>query len=346
MSRPLAPFVLDPHGPFGAAVCRALRARGLPVRGGVVPGSSAALPEGVHAVVVEPTDLAAVLEAAEGCDAHVFAWRPGVERAANDRVRASQHLAEAAAQGGGTLVVPGDIYGYKPVYGVKLPAWGCRRDANDPPSPRGDASNLIDDAIEQNAHLRGVRTILLRSTDWFGAGVDDGPIADMFRAALAGRPIRWPGALGAAHGFTWVDDVAEAAVRLLLAEPRPYVAAPASEDDPEEDPREANTFRKVPRTEAYGVGGHVLTADALAAALAKAAGTAPVPPTHGAAWPDRLAGLFDPAARARLEVAWTWADAVELDDAPLLERLGDFAPASLDDAVAATMAWFRTERSR
>jgi nucleoside-diphosphate-sugar epimerase len=226
-------------------------------------------------------------------------------------------VVEASSMTGAMVVFPGNVYGLKPVYGVPLPPDSAQLDVSDRPNKKGRIRNMLEDDLAQNAELSNIRTLIVRAGDFFGPGVDNGLVGPMFRNALAGKPIPWFGGADIAHGFTYVDDVAAAAVGLMLKDDRPKFDVVAVAGDTWE------------------------SGTAWAAALAQAAGR----PNPGVkvvpAWQVKLVGLWNKDAREFAELLYQWEGPLQLDDSRVRRALPDWAPTPPETALADTMAWFR-----
>lgn len=306
-------LVLGATGAFGGAAVRALRSRGEPVRALLRDPSRARLPEGVEVVKGDVADVASLTAAAQGCVSLIHAvnlpypeWDPGM-------LRISDNVAEVSHKLGATVVFPGNVYGLKPIFDAPLPPEAPPLDSNDAPVAKGRLRISIEEQLRQNAEMGGVRTLIVRAGDYVGAGVKNRLVAPMIEAARATRPVPWFGRRDTGHVFAWVDEVADVAVRLLLASGRP-------------------TF------EIANVAGWCVTGPEWAAALAKAAGKPSAGVAVTAFWKIRLAGLFDKEAREFAELSHLWDGALLLDDSATRRALPDWEPASIDVALADTMA--------
>ncbi|MFN7143416.1 MAG: NAD(P)H-binding protein [Myxococcota bacterium] len=310
-------LVLGATGGFGGAMVRALRARGLPVRALVRDPSRAKLPDGVEIVAGDARRLTDLVPAAKGCESIVHGlnlpyaeWHPGMGLL-------TDNVVEASGLSGATVVFPGNVYGLKPIYGVPLPPDAPPRDVNDRPNKKGILRLQLEDHLVQNSELRNIRTLIVRSGDFFGPGVDNGLVGPMFRNVLAGTPVPWYGARDTGHAFTYVDDVAHVAVELLTRSDRPTLDIVAVAGDAYE------------------------SAEDWVAALAKAAGK-PAPGVRVVPrWQVKLAGLWNKEAREFAELLYQWEGPILLDDARVRRALPDWRPTPPEQALATTMAWYR-----
>ena len=309
-------LVLGATGGFGGAMVRALLAHGQQVRALVRDPSRARLPTGVEVVHGDVLDFAKLTEAAKGCKSVTHGvnvpyaqWQPTL-------LNATDNAIEAAAQAGATLVFPGNIYVFKSIYEVPLPPLSGTLDVNDPPNKKGRLRVQIEEQLEQNVEMRGARTLVVRTVEYYGPGVDNGLVGPMFRNALAGKPVPWFVNGKAGHVFTYIDDVAQVATRLLLRDDRPL-------------------------WDVVNVAGDCVTATDWAHALAKAAGQPPAGVRMMPRWQVRLAGLFDADAREFAELLHQWEAPILLDDSATRAALPKWSPTPMDRALAETMAWYR-----
>jgi hypothetical protein len=275
-------LVISPNSPFGAAVAR-LR------------------PGGVRPVSFDP---AAIEAAAPGCSAIVIGGLPEDWR---DWAPVVDAAVEASTATRAPVVHHVGLDGLKVIYGVPLPAVAPKGQAIDEIGPEGRLANLLEDQLQQHAELHGLRVILVRSGDLFGPGLAQGYGAEMARAVRSGRALPWYGARDLAHAFTYVDDVARLALRMLEVEGRPPF-------------------------EVVNVPSHVVTAEEWRRALG-ASGVRGVPHLL-----VRARALVDPAWKPLAAGLWGWEGSVLLDERPTQALVPDFTPTPLPEAVAASLA--------
>ncbi len=168
-----------------------------------------------------------------------------------------------------------------------------------------------------DAHRDGrVRTVSGRASDFFGPRVTGSTVGDrFFPPILAGKAVSVLGDPDARHSYTYVPDIARGLVR-LGAEPS-----------------------------AWGRAWHLPSAPAIstrafAAQAYAAAGTSgrvkKVP-----AVALRALGLVVPPVREMIEMRYEFETDFVVDDSAYRAAFGD-EPTPLGDALAATIAWYRT----
>jgi nucleoside-diphosphate-sugar epimerase len=220
---------------------------------------------------------------------------------------------EASGLSGASVVLPNPVWGLKPVYGVPLAADAPRLDSMDAASVLGQLRNEMEDQLEQNAALRNIRALVVRSPTFVGRGVSTPPIAAMRDAARGAGPIPWYAPLDVGHAFIDVDDVAEVALRLLEAPGRP-------------------AFQAVNLA-----GHHVESATEWARLLAAATGRPAAPVRRPPSWHWALRALWDREARAFRMVLPHWEGTVLLDDRGTRALLPHWIPTPMSETLSRWM---------
>lgn len=328
-------LVLGATGAFGGAVMRALLARGLPVRALLRDPSRASLPVSVERVAGDARDAAVVDAAARGCATIVHGVGVPFVDWATDLQRVTDNVVSASHAHGTAVVFLGSVHGLKPIFGVPLPIGAPRLDVVDRPMQIGLLRGRLEDGLQLNAELRGVRTVCVRATELLGTGAlrsvgAGGMAGHAVRAVLAGGPLPWMGPADAGRSFTDVDDAAEVAVRALL-NPLPRPARPKDADP--SDPAPTGAWDEL------NVAGHAFAdAAAFAQALASAAGIAPAQVQPIPRWPLRLRAWWDRESRLVSEALHLWDGAWMLDDQATRARFPDWVPSTSAEMLARTVA--------
>ncbi len=267
----------------------------------------------------------AVVAAARGCRSITVAVELPMERWDPDLVRLAESVCLAAEPTGATILVPSNLYGFKVVYDVPLPANPPAADINDVPCEPGRVRDAMEATYAQLAELHGHRVIVVRAGDTFGPGCTAWPAADMVAAARAKRPIPWPGATDVGHSFTYVPDLARLGVHALLGPPLPRPRrAPDLEEDADLPPWSP--------LEVYALHGHLAPGAAAWAQLLGAPGARRVarPWLH-------LQGLWSASHRQIREVLYTWTGAMFLDERESRAWLTGFTETPLAVAIERTL---------
>jgi nucleoside-diphosphate-sugar epimerase len=309
-------LVLGATGGIGGEVARQLREAGWQVRALHRRAAEVARSgDGIDWQQGDAMDRQAVMRAARGCAVIVHAVNPPGYRNWPKLVLPMINNTIAAAQAeGATVVLPGTVYNYGPDERPTL-----TEDQPQRPNTRKGAIRVELERQLQAAAAQGVRTIIVRAGDFFGAHLVSN---SWFAQGLvqAGKPIdvvRLPGRPGVGHQWAYVPDVARTMVELI--EQRATLPAFAT----------------------FHFGGH-WDADGtqMAQAICRAA------QRHGAKprlrrFPWALvyaAAPFVTTMREMLEMRYLWREPVRLENARLVATLGHEPHTPLDVAVATTLA--------
>jgi nucleoside-diphosphate-sugar epimerase len=221
-------------------------------------------------------------------------------------------VARAAGAAGARLVFADNLYMYGPGAGPMSEAT---------PQRATDAKGRLRIALAADLlarHARGeVEVAIGRSSDYFGPHGENTGVGDrVFAAALAGKPASWLTTLDASHVLSYLPDLARAMV--ILGD----------------------------RDEAAGRAWHLPVTDALTGReflerVFVTLGTTPRMRVDGTL-AVRLAGLFVPTIREVAGVIYQWDRPWVSDWSAFEGAFGPFAHTPLDDAIATTLAWWRS----
>ncbi len=310
------PFlILGPTGSFGGALLQALRDAGRPVRAFARDTKRArgqlGAPTDVEWIAGDALDPDAVRRAALGAQAIVHGvnypyhlWRPNM-------VTATANVVAAARSSGAAIIFPGNVY----VYARGLAGHPIGETAPCQPETRKGRLRVELEAQLAAAARDGVRVLLVRAGDYFGAPARNGLLDLLFGKARAGRGMVLVGRTDIRHQWAYLSDLAAATLRLY------------------DHPALAAGFHAV------NFPGHVVTDNrGFAAAIAAAAGHPDLALRRMPWWLLRLAGLADPVMRELMEMRYLWDGTVELDGAHFRRLLPDFRSTPLDQAIRAALA--------
>lgn len=301
--------VLGAAGGIGSHVVEALLERGHSVR--AVTRRPVSLPEGAEPVIADLRDVEALRRAVAGASLVVHAAQPAYTRWPQEFPALTTGIADAAE--GKRLVLADNLYCYGPVAGPLT---------EDLPDAATDAKGRVRAAMAAELlrrHGEGrLQVVIGRASDYFGPrAVTSVAGARVVEPAISGATVRVVGAPDQPHSWSYLPDVGRALA--LLAD------APAG------------------RIYHLPVGPPV-TQQGLADAFARAAGrpsarvsALPVPLHRGLA-------LVHPMLREMLGTRYQFTAPFVVDDGRFLAEVGPFTPTPLDDAAAATVAWFRTQQ--
>ncbi|MET3620078.1 NAD-dependent epimerase/dehydratase family protein [Burkholderia ambifaria] len=308
-------LVLGASGGIGGEVARQLRDAGWQVR---------ALKRGLDVATVERDGIAwmrgdaldreAVVRAARGCSVIVHAVNPpGYRNWSGQVLPMIDNTIAAATAAQATVVLPGTIYNYGPDAFPVL-----REEAPQHPTTRKGAIRVELEQRLQAATAQGVRTIIVRAGDFFGAHAGN----NWFGQGLikAGRPvaaISVPGRPGVGHQWAYVPDVARTMVELI---------------------ERRDTLEPFAR---FHLGGH-WDADGtqMAQAVRRVAQRHGMRPTvrRFPWWLVWAAAPFVTTMREMIEMRYLWREPLRMDNARVTAVLGREPVTPLDTAVEAALA--------
>ncbi|EDT00482.1 NAD-dependent epimerase/dehydratase [Burkholderia ambifaria IOP40-10] len=308
-------LVLGASGGIGGEVARQLRDAGWQVR---------ALKRGLDAGTVERDGIAwirgdaldreTVVRAARGCSVIVHAVNPpGYRNWSGQVLPMIDNTIAAATVAQATVVLPGTIYNYGP---DAFPA--LREKTPQHPTTRKGAIRVELERRLQAATAQGVRTIIVRAGDFFGAHAGN----NWFGQGLvkAGRPvasISVPGRPGVGHQWAYVPDVARTMVELI---------------------ERRDTLEPFAR---FHLGGH-WDADGrqMAQAVRRVARRHGMRPTvrRFPWWLVWVAAPFVTTMREMIEMRYLWREPLRMDNARVTAVLGREPVTPLDTAVEAALA--------
>lgn len=302
----MSAVVLGAAGGIGSHVVDALLARGHAVR--AVTRTPVPLAEGAEPRIADLRDPDALSAAVVGADLVVHAAQPAYTRWTQEFPSLTTAIADAVD--GKRLVFADNLYGYGPVDGPLH---------EDLPGNATDAKGRIrvDMARElMSRHTDGrIEVVIGRASDYFGPRGSASVAGEaMVPAAIRGETVRVIGRPDVPHSWSYLPDVGRALAMLADAPTGRVYHLPVGP----------------PRTQ-----------QELADSFARAAGrdrarlSALPGPLH------RVLALADPMLRALLGTRYQLAAPFVVHDGRFRAEVGPFEPTPLDEAAAATVAWFR-----
>ena len=303
--------VFGATGAIGGAVTGELLREGRTVRAVSRTGWA---PKGAQGVAADAADPAQAAAAAVGAAVVYHCASPPYTKWPELFPALTRSILGAAESSGGKLVFADNLYAYGPVDGP------LREDL--PAVARGRKGRV---RVEMAAELLGAyrdgraRVAIGRASDYYGPhGTGSVAGETVFGRILAGKKPLWPGRLDQPHTLQFLPDIARGL--LVLADHR----------------------------EADGQVWHLPAAGPLIAQqffdmIAKAAGR-PVPVHANVARPAMLAaaGMFSPLLREMRETAYQFRAPFVIDSSTFDAAFGRLVPTPHRDAVAQTVAWYRS----
>ena len=302
--------VVGASGATGAAVVRELARRGHQVRA-VNRAGNVGAPAGVERLAADVATAEGAKTACAGAAVVYHCAQPPYTRWPQEFPPLTDAIAAGAADAGAKLVLADNLYAYGPHQGPlteDLPAAATGR--------KGRVRALMAERLLA-AHRQGrLRVAIGRSSDYYGPGGLLSIAGErVFRAALAGRTVRWLGRLDQPHTLSYLEDMAAGLV--VLGE----------------------------RDEADGQVWHLPAAEPLTGrqflelVVAATGGTSRI--ATNSAFMTRLAGVFVPFLREVTETLPHFQAPYVLDWSKFQWAFGPSTPTPHPEAVARTVAWFR-----
>ncbi|MEU1731290.1 NAD-dependent epimerase/dehydratase family protein [Streptosporangium sp. NPDC020145] len=279
-------------------------------------GSGPDLP-GVTRIAADAADGRRMTGLARGADALYNCVNPPYHRWAQDWPPLAESLLCAARESGAGYVILGNLYVYA------APGRPMREDDPlTPPSAKGEIrARMWRQALE--AHRAGqVRVTEVRGSDYFGPGcLDQSHLGErLVPRLLGGKTVRMIGDPDQPHSWTYVPDVAAALVT-------------AATDD-----RSWGRAWHVPTTEP-------ITARQVAERMCEIAGVRNPGVRSMPHWMIRAGGLVSPMLAELEELRYQFVRPFVMDSADFQTTFG-VTPTPMDEALAATIAWWRDRPAR
>ncbi len=297
-------LVLGAAGRLGFTAAEAFRDAGWSVRGLVRPGRSGAVPRKVEAVEAVTRDEA--VAAGRACDVVLNAFNPIVTEWQKNAMSLAYGAIAVAEENGATLLFPGSVWNFgrdmPPVLDESTPMTTTMR--------KGRMRIEIEQRIRE-ACDRGMRAIILRAGDYFGAG--KGSWLDLVICKeIARQRLTYPGPLDVVHAWAYLPDLAQTLVR--LAEPRASFGS----------------------CETFGFPGHAVTGYQLIAAIeAVTKSKFNVRPMSW--WMIKTFGQLLAIGRELAELEYLWRVPHRISGDKLKAAIGEVPHTPLPDAVAAAL---------
>ncbi|MDJ0613288.1 MAG: NAD(P)H-binding protein [Rhizobiaceae bacterium] len=215
----------------------------------------------------------------------------------------TQNVIAAGLASGATIMIPGNIYNY----GNELPAIINEDTPHVPNFPKGRLRIEMEQTYREAAR-KGLRTIVLRSGDYF----ENENTSDWFQSQIANKLhkgiVTYPGPLNMVHSWAYLPD--KARIMASLAEKRFEFA----------------------KFEEFIFRGYAVTGQELIETIGNATGQTLRTKTFP--WTLlRFLGLFSEFIREVIEMQYLWNRPHEIDDAKLRNTIPEFRPTPFGVAI-------------
>lgn len=302
-------LVLGANGRIGLAAAQAFDAAGWEVLAQTRRPFEAGMPAAARRVDADLHDTDGIASAAAGTSAVVYAVNPLYTRWRELAVPMARAGMDAAQRLDALFMLPGNVYNF----GASMPPLLVEDTPQRPSTEKGRLRRAIEDEM---AARDGLRSVVLRAGDFFGAGAGSWMDVAIVKSLRAGRLV-YPGPLDVVHAWTYVPDLARAFVSLAA-------------------------HGGLPRVARYHFPGHNVTGAELLSAIereARALGVVSRPVRTGAfPWMAlRALAWAVPMWREILDMRYLWEVPHALDGTCLAQALGSVKVTPLDEAVRGSL---------
>ena len=316
-------LVLGITGSVGREMARVLSERGWLIgalhRNPAEAAKSGGLPPGVRWVKGDSMQVADVLRAAQGAALIVHAVNPpNYHNWRGLALPMLKNTIKAAHTHGARIVMPATIYNFGRDAAPVLKENSPQR----PVTAKG-AVRVEMEMMLQRASLYGVRSLVVRSGDFFGPGAGNSWLTrGMVRAKQRIKSLSYPGTPTVGHSWAYLPDLAETVARLL------------------ESPRPLANY------EVFHFRGHWFERGVELAEIICRLGDMPfrqIKPFPW--WLLKLAAPFVEACREMGEMRYLWEVPLRLDNDKLCAHIGEEAHTPIEAALSATLGHLLAPRS-
>jgi nucleoside-diphosphate-sugar epimerase len=305
---PRSVLILGANGRFGLAAAQAFASAGWCVLAQTRRGFAPGMPLSARRVSVGLDDTDALVQAAMGASVVVHAINPAYTRWNEEALPMARAGMDAAQRLGAVFMLPGNVYNF----GEDMPALLTEATPERASTDKGRVRAAIEAEMAARAS-QGLRSVVLRAGDFFGAG--RGSWLDMAIAkSLRKGKLIYPGPLHVPHAWAYLPDLARCFVKLA-------------------------EHSNLPMASRFHFPGHTLTgSDMLDAVERAAAGLGLEPPSGfrrgGMPWGlIRALAWAVPMWREGVKMSYLWRVPHALDGAALTSTSGPLPSTPIDQAV-------------
>jgi nucleoside-diphosphate-sugar epimerase len=305
--------VFGAAGAIGSAIVRQLAARGEFVRAVArdPEEARAILPESAAVVAGDAFDLESAKLACRGAGVVYDCINVRYSKWTEQIPTIRSNVLAAAREAGARLVYTDNVYAYGPLQQIPATEEHPRDAATRKGKLRAETELMLLDA-----HQRGeVMVVIPRFPDFYGPYVVNALVRPMFEAAVTGKTATWPASLDVEHDLVYIDDAADAAVRLAM------------DDD------------------SYGQVWHVpgpgpITGRRFLETAFAAAGSKPKMRAVSRGL-FKMAGIFIPDAGEMVEMLYQFERPLVLSGRKFARAFPDFRYTSHEEGIKQTAEWFK-----
>lgn len=201
--------VLGAKGRFGQEAMTAFLKAGWHVRGFARGWPDGAAPASVETHTGSAFDADAVTSACEGSQAIVNALNPPYPAWKRDLPRFTKAVTAAAKASGARVIIPGNVYNY----GADMPETLRESTPHRPTARKGHLREEMEESYARAAD-HGVRTLVLRSGDFFGPSSQGNWLETYLTPKLSQAKVTYPGPHDRIRAWAYLPDMTRAMAAL------------------------------------------------------------------------------------------------------------------------------------
>lgn len=312
-------LILGANGRFGAAALHAFVNAGWQVVAQTRRAPSTPGPAQVQALVSSLHPIDTIVNAARGATHVVHALNPAYTEWSKQLLPLASQGMDIAQALGATFMLPGNVYNF----GASMPPVLAPNTPERPSTTKGELRCQLE-AMMAARGAQGLRSVVLRAGDFYGAGVGSWMDLVILKSLRKGKLV-YPGPWQVPHAWAYLPDLAQTLVRVAARQ------------------------HDLPVTARLHFQGHTLTGEQLLDALQQAAHVLQRPSPNGGLtsklnrrrmpwWPLHLASPFAPMLRELAAMAYLWDVPHTLNDEALQSVIGPVPCTPLHEAMAATIS--------
>jgi nucleoside-diphosphate-sugar epimerase len=301
-------LILGANGRFGLAAAQAFASAGWRVLAQTRRDFASGMPANARRVSVGLDDIDALVRAATGAGVVVHAINPLYTRWNQEALPMARGGMDVAQRLGAVFMLPGNVYNF----GEAMPALLTETTPERPSTDKGRLRATMEAEMAARA-AGGLRSVVLRAGDFFGAGT--GSWLDMaITKSLRKGKLVYPGPLDVPHAWAYLPDLARCFVMLAERTDLPAVAR-------------------------FHFAGHTLTGSEMLDAVERAAAGLGLAPERGFRRGGMPWGLIRALAWAvpmwaeGVKMSYLWRVAHSLDGSALTRTLGPVPSTAVDQAL-------------
>jgi nucleoside-diphosphate-sugar epimerase len=205
---PRSVLILGANGRFGLAAAQAFASAGWRVLAQTQRTFAPGMPASAQRVSVGLDDINALVEAAIGAGVVVHAVNPAYTRWNEEALPMARAGMDAAQRLRAVFMLPGNVYNF----GEDMPALLTEATPQRSSTDKGRVRAAIEAEMAARA-VQGLRSVVLRSGDFFGAGTGSWLDMAIVKSLRKGKLV-YPGPLHVPHAWAYLPDLARCFVRL------------------------------------------------------------------------------------------------------------------------------------